>query len=151
MKPKHRQDHHGAYFPKWREKKMTTTQIERRNGRSKNLTVRAAVTGILVFGALAVDPAAASAMPADRRLAPASTGATTMASRANCASYAYVTGDWVRIRTTPGGDRIAWAFRNDSISWPDAHSGGWAHITDYTQNATGWISQDWIDYYQPTC
>ncbi|TVT61970.1 hypothetical protein FNH05_01685 [Amycolatopsis rhizosphaerae] len=115
------------------------------------MTARAAVAGMLILGALAFDTTAASAAPPDRGLPSAPAGATTTASRADCASYAYVTGDWVRIRINPDGDRIGWAFRSDSISWPDLYSGNWAHITDHTQNVTGWISRDWIDYYQPTC
>lgn len=118
--------------------------------------VRRVLIGAFIGATLAAGASLATASPAAATpIAPAPAAHTALANNAaarDCPpNRAYITGDYVRIRATPGGDRISWAFRSDSISWPDQYSGGWAHIHDFSQNVTGWVSTSYIDYYQPTC
>lgn len=83
----------------------------------------------------------------------ASTQAVTSAGR--CTTYAFSTGDWVRIRATPGGEPIlGYSMRFDHYSdaiWPRDYSGNWMKATNLRTGVHGWVSLDWVDWYQPTC
>lgn len=83
------------------------------------------------------------------------TGLQTAKASYDCTTYAYVTGDWVRIRATPGGEPVlGYAMKWDRLSWPTwptDYSGNWIRAKDLRTGVYGWISQDWIDWYQPTC
>ena len=70
-------------------------------------------------------------------------------------SYPYSSGDWVRIRATPGGEPVlGYSMRWDRYSWPNwdtDYSGNWVRVKNLRTGVTGWVSLDWVDWYQPTC
>ncbi|MEU7480517.1 hypothetical protein AB0A63_31380 [Lentzea sp. NPDC042327] len=74
---------------------------------------------------------------------------------ASCRNYAYSTGDWVRIRATPGGEPVlGYSMRFDHYSdaaYPNDYRDGYMLATNLRTGVRGWVSLAWTDWYQPTC
>lgn len=81
--------------------------------------------------------------------------AAKAAEAADCSGYPYSTGDYVRIRATPGGQPVlGYSMRWDHYSWavwPRDYSGNWMLATNLRTGVRGWVSLDFVDWYQPTC
>lgn len=78
------------------------------------------------------------------------------ASTKDCTGYPFSTGDWVNIRATPGGLPIlGQSMRFDHYSWPkwpnDYKDDAWMLTTNLRTGVRGWVSLQFVDWYQPTC
>ena len=52
------------------------------------------------------------------------------------------------------GVQPAGRIRRDHYSdalWPRDYSGNWMLATNLRTGVRGWVSLDWVDWYQPTC
>lgn len=84
-------------------------------------------------------------------------GALSVKAAYDCRGYPYSTGDYVRIRATPGGTPIlGYSMRGDHYSWPRypqdyTSDERWMLATNLRTGVRGWVSTSWVGWYQPTC
>lgn len=69
-------------------------------------------------------------------------------------NFWYISGNGVRIRKSPGGTALGAANAWERVT-PGSVSGSWTYVTFYNRPAgslrAGWVSSQYVDYYQPTC
>jgi hypothetical protein len=79
---------------------------------------------------------------------------TTAATAKSCENFWYISGNGVRIRKSPGGTALGAANSWERVT-PGSVSGSWTYVTFYNRAPgtlrAGWVSSQFVSYYQPTC
>jgi hypothetical protein len=130
------------------------------HGEGRHMSFRMRVTGLLIGIAalLGLGIGTANAQVYYRPggttpTAASSTAAKPAAKAQNCSNFDYISGNGVRIRRSPGGRILGYAWYWERVlRWNQV--GSYVYVTFLDRNSgvqAGWVASQFVSTYAPTC